>query len=78
MIGDNMIKQKLVSVIIPTYGRPDTLLSAIQSVLENSFSEIEIIVVDDNDPDTDSRKQTSELMEMLKIVEFTIFNIRRI
>ncbi|OFU50731.1 glycosyltransferase family A protein [Aerococcus sp. HMSC10H05] len=66
MIGDKMIKQKLVSVIIPTYGRPDTLLSAIQSVLENSFSEIEIIVVDDNDPDTESRKETSELMKSIE------------
>lgn len=38
----------LVSVIIPTYKRSDNLLRAIQSVRNQSYSNIEIIVVDDN------------------------------
>lgn len=57
-----MDNNELVSVIIPTYGRPDTLMAAVQSVLNSTHKNIEVIVVDDNDPDTDSRKQTSELM----------------
>lgn len=39
---------KLVSVIIPTYKRSDFLLQTIDSVLKQTYSPIEIIVVDDN------------------------------
>ncbi|HGN0720638.1 TPA: glycosyltransferase family 2 protein [Proteus mirabilis] len=38
----------LVSVIIPTYGRPHFLERAIDSVLSQSYKNIEIIVVGDN------------------------------
>ena len=48
-----MDNNELVSVIIPTYGRPDTLMAAVQSVLNSTHKNIEVIVVDDNDPDTD-------------------------
>lgn len=59
-----MIKTKkpLVSVIITTFKRPDYLNRAINSVKDQNYSNIEIIVVDDNDPDTDYRYQTEELM----------------
>lgn len=57
---------KLVSVIIPTYKRFDTLSTAIQSVIEQTYNNIEIIVVDDNDPDTTYRKNTESIMEKYK------------
>lgn len=38
----------LVSVIVPTYKRKDTLRSSLDSLLSQSYSPVEIIVVDDN------------------------------
>lgn len=52
----------LVSVIIPTYKRSTMLPQAIRSVLTQSYKNIQVIVVDDNDPQTDWRKQTEKLM----------------
>jgi glycosyltransferase involved in cell wall biosynthesis len=58
-----MKDKKLVSVIIPTYKRPDTLPRALESVLKQSYNNIEIIVVDDNDPEWHERVLTEQLME---------------
>lgn len=52
----------LVSVIIPTYKRPDSLDRAINSVLSQTYSNVEVIVVDDNNPDTDGRSLTEAIM----------------
>ncbi|MBQ6706407.1 MAG: glycosyltransferase [Clostridia bacterium] len=56
-------QNKLVSIIIPTYKRPDTLARAINSAINQTYRPIEIFVVDDNDPDTEGRKLTEELMK---------------
>ncbi|MFF2459535.1 glycosyltransferase family 2 protein [Peribacillus simplex] len=55
-------KSPLVSVIIATYKRPIMLKRAIDSVLNQTYEKIEVIVVDDNDPDTQYRKKTELLM----------------
>jgi glycosyltransferase involved in cell wall biosynthesis len=52
----------LVSVIIPTYKRPTFLKRAIESILTQKYNNIEIIVVDDNNPETQYRKETEILM----------------
>ena len=51
-----------ISVIIPTYGNPQYLGNAIRSVLNQTFQNIELLVVDDNDPDTSERKETEKLI----------------
>lgn len=56
------MKKKMVSVIIPTYKRPLKLSRAIDSVLNQTYSDIEVIVVDDNNPNTPERKETEDLM----------------
>ena len=56
------MSQKKVSVIIPTYKRPEFLLRAIASVLCQDYENVEILVVDDNNDGDEFRKETSLLM----------------
>ena len=51
-----------VSVVIPTYGRPDYLKRAVDSVLNQTYKSIEVIVVDDNNPDSEARIATETAM----------------
>lgn len=54
---------KSVTVIIPTYKNRGGLVDSINSVLnQNSCHHIEVIVIDDNDPESEYRKATSALM----------------
>lgn len=57
-----MSKDYTVSVIIPTYKRPDTLDRAIKSVLNQTYPLVEVVVVDDNNPDTEGRRLTEAKM----------------
>lgn len=57
---------QLVSVIIPTYKRADMLCRAIDSALNQSYSNIEVIVVDDNNPNTDYRETTEKKVAAYK------------
>lgn len=52
----------LISIIIPTYGRPSTLKRAVESVVKQTYSNLEIIVVDDNNPDTLERQETEKII----------------
>lgn len=56
----------LVTVIIPTYGRADNLVRAVESVAAQTYKNIEIIVVDDNNPGTIDRKNTEHAIERLR------------
>ena len=60
------MEKNKVSVIIPTYKRSDMLPRAIDSVLNQTYKNIEIVVVDDNNPDSEWRKQTQNIMRRYK------------
>ncbi|MHB8064142.1 MAG: glycosyltransferase [Ruminiclostridium sp.] len=53
-----MVNELLVSVIIPTYNRADKIHNAINSVISQTYTEWEIIVVDDG-----SKDNTGEIIE---------------
>lgn len=63
LLMSNEQENPLVSVVIPTYKRPDMLGRAIDSVLNQTYDNIEIVVVDDNDEDSEYRKETEEFMD---------------
>jgi glycosyltransferase involved in cell wall biosynthesis len=56
------MEMPLVSVIIPTYRSNETLKRAIDSVINQDYPAIEVIVVDDNDPSSDYRRVTESIM----------------
>lgn len=53
----------MVSVIIPTYKRSEFIERAIESVLKQTYQDFEIIVVDDNNPNTEYREELEEKMK---------------
>ena len=57
-----MIMNEFVTVIIPTYKGSSALGRAIDSALNQSYKELEIIVVDDNASGSEERLKTEKLM----------------
>lgn len=53
-IASRFNQPPMVSVIVPTYNRPDRLREALQSVLAQTLQDFEIIVVNDGDVDVAS------------------------
>lgn len=53
-MGLLLMKENLVSVIIPTYNRKHTICHSLESVLNQTYSNIEVIIVDDGSTDNTS------------------------
>ena len=54
---------KLISVVIPTYKNRGGLVSSIESVLNQTYTNFEVIVVDDNSPTSMERGTTEQIMQ---------------
>ncbi|GEM_PF-6961824 len=54
-----MSKNSAISVIIPTYNRAHFILNALNSILEQSYRPIEILVIDDGSTDDTEEKLTT-------------------
>lgn len=66
---ENVAELPLVSVVIPSYNRMDTIRRSINSVLNQTYKNIEIIVVDDGSID-DTLKNVEHLnIENIKILK---------
>jgi len=68
-------EKDLVSVIIPTYNRYKFLLNAIKSVQEQTYKNIEIIVVNDCSTEKEYKSGHLEKMNKVKVVHLPI-NLR--
>lgn len=60
---NNSYVKGLVSVVIPTYKRSDMLRRAIESILEQSYNNVECLVVNDNTPGDEFSQILYKLIE---------------
>lgn len=59
-----------VSVVLPTYGRAEQLSRAIESVASQTYTDIELIVVDDGSPEPVAETITDEEVGSIETVTF--------
>ncbi len=52
-----------VSIILPTFGRPEFLERAIRSVRHQTFTDWVLLVVNDNEPTSEARRETAAAMQ---------------
>jgi len=58
-----MNNMELVTVIIPTFGRAEYIIRCLQSVQNQTYKNLEIIIVDDNGKDTPNQLSTYKKLQ---------------
>ncbi|MBC1850979.1 glycosyltransferase family 2 protein, partial [Listeria seeligeri] len=66
------MKEKLVSVIIPTYNREATIAKTISSILNQTYKSLEIIIVDDA-----SNDKTVQIVQDLDKAQISLFVLKQ-
>lgn len=64
--------KSLVSIIVPTYGRSDRIEKCIESLLNQSYKNIEIIIVDDNG-ENKNRQETKRKLKKYEHLSNIVF-----
>jgi len=59
-------KDIIFTVVITTYGRPNKIKRAIDSVLYQTYKKFEIIIIDDNGRNNENQKITEKIVEKYK------------
>lgn len=59
------MKDSLVSCVIPTYKRNDTLERAINSVLNQTYKNLEILIIDDNEPNDEYSQKVQQIIKKI-------------
>jgi glycosyltransferase involved in cell wall biosynthesis len=52
MTFDNFINENLVSIIIPLYNKENTIINSVKTLVNQTYKNIEIIIVDDSSTDS--------------------------
>jgi len=60
----------LVSVVIPTYGRPETVVEAVRSVINQTYDRIELVIVDDASPEPVEGRVSELPLDSLSATQF--------
>lgn len=70
-LNKNIINNPLLSIIVPVYGTASTLPRCLESILNCTYKNLEIIVVNDNSPDDASKivKYYAEQDKRIRLVE---------
>jgi glycosyltransferase involved in cell wall biosynthesis len=67
---DRQAQRPTVSVVIPTYGRNEYLTRAVQSVVAQTYDDIELLVVDDGSPSPVAQTLEDVALDTLEAVTF--------
>ncbi len=67
-MGEENTMYPLVSVVIPAYNREKTILRALNSVLGQTYSNIEVIVVDDGSTDSTAQVVKNRADERVRLI----------